>query len=84
MKEPKVRSFVFMSSIAAVRSVQEGDYTFTEKDWNTQAEALVAAKGKDAPSPAIYAASKTAAEKALWKFRDEHKPSFAVTAVNPV
>ncbi|KAK3390061.1 hypothetical protein B0H63DRAFT_464720 [Podospora didyma] len=86
-KEPSVKSFVFMSSIVAViggiGSSKEGDYTFTEKDWNTQAEAIVAEQGKNAPGPVIYSASKTAAEKTLWKFRDEHKPNFTITAINP-
>ncbi|KAH8887623.1 NAD(P)-binding protein [Thozetella sp. PMI_491] len=83
-REPSVKNFVFMSSIAAVRGQKEGDYTFTEKDWNDTAEAVVAAKGKDAPGPFIYAASKTAAEKTFWKFRDDNKPHFTQTAVNPV
>jgi hypothetical protein len=39
--------------------------------------------GKDAPSMAIYAASKAATKKAYWKFREEHKPSFNMTAVKP-
>ncbi len=38
-----------MSSIAAVKALKEGDYTYTEKDWNDQAEAVVAAKGKETP-----------------------------------
>lgn len=31
----------------------------------------------------MYAASKTAAERAVWKFREHHKPSFAITTINP-
>ena len=72
-----------MSSIAAIGSTKEEAYTFTEADWNDQAEAAVAKLGKAAPGGAIYAASKTAAERTLWKFRDEKKPKFTVTAVNP-
>ncbi|KAK3314275.1 hypothetical protein B0H66DRAFT_568139 [Apodospora peruviana] len=82
-KEPRVKSFVFMSSIAAIRSPKEGDYTYTEKDWNDYALQTVEEKGKETPGFIIYAASKTAAEKALWKFRDEHSPHFTVTALNP-
>lgn len=82
-KEPKIKSFVFMSSITAVYSNKEGDYTFTEADWNTEAEDLVEKLGKETPGPVIYGASKTAAEKAMWKFRDEQKPSFTLTAINP-
>lgn len=49
-----------------------------------EAEATVAELGRNAPGAVIYAASKTAAEKAFWAFRDERKPSFAMTALNPV
>ncbi len=83
-KEPSVKNFVFMSSLAAVQTTKEGDYTFTEKDWNDESEAIVAEKGKDTPGGVIYSASKAAAEKAFWKFRDENKPSFTQTAINTV
>ena len=73
-----------MSSIAAISSRKEGPYNFTEADWNDQAGIAVAQLGKDAPGGVIYAASKAASERTLWKFRDEKKPTFTVTAVNPV
>jgi len=31
----------------------------------------------------VYAASKTEAERALWKFRDEKKPGFSINSVLP-
>ncbi|AEO56629.1 hypothetical protein MYCTH_45943 [Thermothelomyces thermophilus ATCC 42464] len=84
VKEPKIRSFVLMSSIAAMlQQPDEQQYTYTEADWNNWAEAAVAQMGKATPGPIIYSASKAAAEKALWGFRDEHKPSFTVTSINP-
>ena len=83
-KEPSIKSFVFMSSIAAVAIPREEDYTFTEADWNTVAEDAVKELGKATPGPLIYTASKVAAERALWRFRDEHKPKFTVSAINPV
>jgi nucleoside-diphosphate-sugar epimerase len=85
-KESTVKSFIFMSSIAAVLHHLERpeDIVFDESDWNTEAEDLLAQLGKDAPGPIIYSASKTAAEKALWKFRDEQHPAFSVTAIQPV
>lgn len=82
-KEPSVRSFVLMSSIAAIVSTKQGPYVFTEADWNDEAGAAVAKLGKKAPGGMIYRASKTAAERALWNFRDEKKPQFATTSVNP-
>ncbi|KAK3312190.1 hypothetical protein B0H66DRAFT_395417 [Apodospora peruviana] len=81
--ESSVRSFIFMSSVAAIRSDKEGDYTFTEADWNTDAERILAEQGRNAPPNIIYEASKVAAEKAMWKYRDEHKPKFTMTAINP-
>ena len=83
-KEPRIKSFVYMSSVAAILSQHEGPHRFTEEDWNTQAEAIVAEMGKNSPGPLIYSASKTAAEKTLWKFRDEHKPKFPISSINPV
>jgi nucleoside-diphosphate-sugar epimerase len=82
LNEPGIKSFVFMSSVTAIISSRD-NYTFTENDWNTEAEAVVAAEGKAAPGRFIYAASKTAAERALWKFQDENKPHFTITAINP-
>ncbi|KAK0648371.1 hypothetical protein B0T16DRAFT_370772 [Cercophora newfieldiana] len=81
--EPSIKSFVFMSSITAVINNIQTDYTYTESDWNEFALPLVEKLGTAAPSGAIYAASKTAAERAVWKFRDENKPSFTITAINP-
>ncbi len=84
-KELSIRQFVLLSSIAAIkkRGTEGAPLRLTEADWNDFAEEVVAAEGKNAPGPAIYAASKTAGEKAFWKFRDEHKPAFSMTAVNP-
>lgn len=84
LKEPKIKNFVLMSSITAMlQPPQDADLTLTEAHWNTFAENTVAEQGKGTPGRIIYAASKVAAEKALWNFRDEHKPSFTVTAINP-
>ncbi len=82
-REPTVKSFVFMSSIVAIITSRR-NYVYTEKDWNTESEGIVANLGSKAPSLAIYSASKTAAEKAFWKFRDNKKPHFSMTTINPV
>jgi nucleoside-diphosphate-sugar epimerase len=73
-----------MSSIAAIKNASPPPYVLTEKDWNDVAEAEVKRLGKDTPGPFIYSASKVAAEKAFWAFRDAKKPAFTMTAVNPV
>ncbi|RVX73465.1 hypothetical protein B0A52_03107 [Exophiala mesophila] len=81
---PQLKLLIFMSSIAAIWSNNEPPYTYTEKDWNNASEALVSQLGKNAPGPQIYIASKAAAEKAFWKFRDDNKPSAAYATINPV
>jgi len=35
------------------------------------------------PGGLLYSASKTASDRAVWRFRDAHKPSFAITTINP-
>jgi nucleoside-diphosphate-sugar epimerase len=81
-KAPSVKTFIFMSSLGAIMSTKPGDYTFTEADWNDESEALVAKSGKEAGFN-VYLASKTAAERAVWEFRDQHKPKFTLAAINP-
>jgi nucleoside-diphosphate-sugar epimerase len=73
-----------MSSIAAITAIdQQMPHRFTEADWNDAALTAVKKLGKESPSPLIYTASKVAGERAFWKFRDERKPSFTMTALNP-
>lgn len=79
---PQLKSFVLTSSIAAIadRWKQPVDHAYTEVDWNTSGEAVARAEF----NPLIaYGASKAAAERALWDWRDQHKPSFACAAINP-
>ncbi|KAF9874311.1 nad dependent epimerase [Colletotrichum karsti] len=83
-KVSTIKSVVLLSSIVAVVSQKEGPYIFTEEDWNEGAIEAAAHLGEKAPGLLIYQASKTAGERAFWKFRDEKKPSFAMAAVNPV
>jgi nucleoside-diphosphate-sugar epimerase len=78
-----LQTVVLCSSIVAVRTRGQEGHVFTEADWNETSEKNVAELGADASSIDIYAASKTAAEKEFWKFRDEKHPSFAQTAINP-
>ncbi|KAK4140690.1 uncharacterized protein C8A04DRAFT_14690 [Dichotomopilus funicola] len=83
LKEPKVKDFVLMSSVMAMLQPYTEPHTYTEADWNVAAEEAVVKLGKSTPGHIIYAASKVAAERAFWKFRDEHKPGFTFTAINP-
>ena len=81
---PQLKSVVLMSSIGAIMGSRKPPYTYSEADWNDISEAEVARLGKETPGAHIYLASKTAAERAFWKFRDEAKPAFTMTALNPV
>ncbi|KAK4179555.1 putative oxidoreductase [Triangularia setosa] len=82
--EPSVESFIFMSSIAAITDTESSKTSFDESDWNDSAERLVKELGTNTPGHIIYFASKTAAERAVWKFRDDYNPSFKIAALNPV
>ncbi|KAK0669258.1 putative oxidoreductase [Cercophora samala] len=72
----KIKSFVFMSSISAVYSPSPArgpHHVFTSSDWNQEAESKVEELGDKTPGYITYQASKTAAEKALWKIVDGEK-----------
>ncbi|RBR26599.1 uncharacterized protein FIESC28_00596 [Fusarium coffeatum] len=84
LTEPSIKSVVLMSSIAAITGIDKAlPHRFTEADWNDAALAAVKKMGKESPGPLIYLASKVASERSFWKFRDERKPSFTMTALNP-
>lgn len=78
-----LKSVVVTSSIGAVIGAQAPPYTYTEADWNETSLAEVKRLGKDTPGGHIYRASKTAAERAVWAFRDTYTPKFSVSAINP-
>ncbi|KAF6811911.1 nad dependent epimerase [Colletotrichum plurivorum] len=88
LREPGIKSFVYMSSIVAVRGQgpQWQGRSATEEDWNDQAEDALAELGDKPTGHSIYAVSKVRAERAFWKFREEHagEVKFAMSAVNPV
>lgn len=73
-----------MSSIAAIAGPKEPPHTYTEEEWNEFSTGEVARLGPEAGGGQIYRASKTETERAFWKFREAEKPSFYMTAVNPV
>lgn len=83
-KSPSVKSMILLSSAGAVGSNKEGPYTFTEKDWNDAAVEAFEQLGAKIPGAFIYLASKVIGEREFWKFRAERKPSFTMTALNPV
>ncbi|TDZ23554.1 putative uncharacterized oxidoreductase [Colletotrichum orbiculare MAFF 240422] len=82
-KAGTVKTVLLMSSCVAVFSVKEGPYIFTEKDWADSWVDLFQSMGADSPRGVPYMASKVLGEKAFWNYRDEKKPSFTMTAINP-
>lgn len=78
----QLKAFVVTSSIAAIIDGWKNppDYTYTEADWNTSGEAVARS---DFTAPVAYGASKAAAERALWDWREQHHPKFSVSVVNP-
>ena len=78
---PQLTSFVLTSSIASIVDVSKpDDYAFTEEDWNVNGEAVARKEFRAGPA---YGASKAAAERAMWRWKEMHRPSFSVGAVNP-
>jgi nucleoside-diphosphate-sugar epimerase len=80
---PQLETVLLTSSVAAIMGGHEPGYSYTEHDWNTVAEAEVERLGKNAPGPFIYAASKTAAERAFWEFEKAFEPGWKMETVNP-
>jgi len=84
---PQLASVVVTSSaVAVVDPKEKPGYVFTESDFASVrlAQAIKdKEEGVKTPGGVLYAASKTAAERAVWKFRDQHKPNFAITTINP-
>lgn len=78
-----MNSVVLMSSAAALFDAPLENRHYTEKDWNTESEKILERDGEKAGGFHAYLASKTAAEKLFWKFRDDHQPSFGMTTLQP-
>ncbi|KAH7188096.1 uncharacterized protein B0J16DRAFT_361687 [Fusarium flagelliforme] len=84
--ESSVTRFVFTSSMAAaVYPMSEQDGVIDRSSWNE-----FAVKAAWAPPPyealramLVYAASKVAAEQALWKYVKDNKPRFVTNVVSP-
>ncbi|KAI1776469.1 NAD(P)-binding protein [Hypoxylon cercidicola] len=77
----QLQSVVFMSSAAAIFDVPPEPGIYTEKDWNTTSGPAITKLGSDAGGLHAYCASKTVAERAFWRFRDERKPAFSMTSI---
>ncbi|KAG6047388.1 hypothetical protein E4U17_007523 [Claviceps sp. LM77 group G4] len=78
-----VQRVVHTNSFACIYDASAGpcpEKTYTSQDWSP----LTYEDGVNAPdAPSAYRASKTAAEKAAWKFMSERKPSFDLVSLCP-
>lgn len=86
MKESKVKRFVFTSSSAAATLPKHNQkFKITRDSWNDEAvtKAWEPAPYEPSRAYAVYAASKTEAERAVWQFVREKKPDFVVNCVLP-
>ncbi|KAJ3963218.1 hypothetical protein N0V92_000043 [Colletotrichum tropicale] len=83
-KVGSVKTVVLMSSAVAVFSPKDHPYIYTERDWSDCWVEIVRKMGAESPPGLPYLASKVVGERAFWKFRDERKPSFSMTAINPL
>lgn len=83
-----LKSFVYMSSIVAIRgsSPKFQGRVVSEADWNDEAEEILEKAGSEATGHQIYGASKVKGERAFWDFKEKNKDkiNFSMTAVNPV
>jgi nucleoside-diphosphate-sugar epimerase len=82
---PQLEAVIVTSSVAAISDPKPPGYVFTEVDFALNATNVAEAnraEGKDAPG-VLYSASKQAAEKAVWTFKEEKKPYFAISTVHP-
>ena len=72
-KASSVKSVVLTSSMAAITDEPSSDHVLTETDWNV--------KSSLKRNPYYY--SKVCAERAAWRFMQDHKPAFDLVVINP-
>lgn len=85
-KEPSVKRFVYTSSSRAISAPKPNvEFEYNEKGWNLEEveEAWKPPPYESERAWAVYGASKTQAEQAIWKFVVEKEPSFVVNAILP-
>ncbi|KAH8549332.1 putative cinnamoyl-CoA reductase [Umbelopsis sp. PMI_123] len=82
-----VKHVVVTSSVAALLNSKVGpDHVYSEADWNDAAFQTVLQdkeNGRPIDGFLAYVASKNEAERAIWRFKEEHKPSFAISTILP-
>jgi nucleoside-diphosphate-sugar epimerase len=80
-KTSSIKRFVFTSSsLAATFPEPNVEFSINEDSYNDEAMQILK-KEPNKKGLYIYAAMKTETEKAMWKWIEEHKPSFVFNAV---
>jgi nucleoside-diphosphate-sugar epimerase len=80
-KAPLIKRFVFTSSsIASTFAKPNVELSLDENSYNEEALEIVK-KEPTKPGMYIYAALKTATEKAMWKWMAENKPDFVFNSI---
>ncbi|KAI9723450.1 MAG: hypothetical protein M1828_004180 [Chrysothrix sp. TS-e1954] len=88
MNTPTVKRFVFSSSSSAATEPKPGvKFHIDASTWNTESSEIAWTgppyDGGFDRAFSVYAASKTEAERAAWKYVDTHKPSFGFNTILP-
>ena len=79
---PSIKRFVYTSSSTAASSpIPNKKFTITAKTWNQADVDKAWGPAYKGIEWAVYGASKTEAERALWKFMEDEKPHFIANAV---
>lgn len=85
-KEPQIKRFVFTSSSTAATTPRPNTkFAINADTWNNETVEQAWAPPPYEPMRAwaVYGASKTQAEQAMWKFMEDKKPHFVANAVLP-
>lgn len=70
---PSVKRIVVTSSAVSVLEPHDAPYLYTEKDWSESVLRTYEEKGDQTDGVTVYRVSKVMAERAAWKFMDDHK-----------
>ncbi|KAI1375109.1 NAD(P)-binding protein [Hypoxylon crocopeplum] len=82
---PQLQSVVFLSVVTTIAPPPPHieKRLYTETDWDTISEGQVEQLANELDALTSYRVGKIAAERAFWRFRDEFKPRFSMTALHP-
>lgn len=86
LKEKSIKRFVYTSSSSATTIPKPGvKFKIDANTWNTEVEKELGGKSGEIEGKnfAVYALSKTKAERAIWEFVEKEKPSWVVNTVLP-